>query len=132
MKDRLPRFITFFGCFQFILVTTLAAFLYPGGYKYFGYYLSDLGRSVAINGDINPLSSALFSLTLVILGFTLIPFWIRIQMISSLKKKANILKKLGSLLGLLAMMFSVGIAFTPVDIYPIPHRLINLTYRPSQ
>jgi hypothetical membrane protein len=48
---RLACLVTVFGVMQFLLLTFLAAFFYPGGYDYFGYYFSDLGAVIARNGE---------------------------------------------------------------------------------
>jgi len=52
--------IIVFGALQFFILTFAAAFVYPGGFDYFGYFFSDLGAVLAKNGELNYISSALF------------------------------------------------------------------------
>ena len=57
---RLACLSTIFSSLQFLLLTSVAALFYPGGYDYLGYYFSDLGAVVARNGASNSFSSTLF------------------------------------------------------------------------
>jgi hypothetical protein len=49
---RLVCVSTTFTALQYLLLTFIAAFIYPGGYDYFGYNFSALGRVNAINGGL--------------------------------------------------------------------------------
>jgi len=70
---RIYSLVTVMGIVQFIILTHVAAVIYPGGYDYFGYYFSDLGAVTARNGDPNTLSSNLFSVSLTLVALSLTP-----------------------------------------------------------
>jgi hypothetical protein len=112
---RFVSFITIFGVGQFLLLTFLAAFFYPGGYDYFGYYFSDLGAAEARNGESNSISSTLFSAALTIVAIALIPFWLILRLIFTESKVGRVLSTLGSILGLISSPFIIGVALFPID-----------------
>jgi len=97
---RLACIVTVFGVLQFFILTFLAAFLYPGGYDYFGYYFSDLGAVAARNGDPN-----LFSRIL-----------------------CKILGKIGSILGVVSSPFLIAVALFPLDTQLNSHFLATLVF----
>ncbi len=105
--SRLMCVITIFGVLQFLILTFLAAFLYPGGYDYFGYYFSDLGAIVAKNGEPNPISSMLFFVALSVIAVTFIPFWLIIRSLFTESVNEKILSTLGSALGLISSPFII-------------------------
>ena len=84
-----------FGVVQFIVVTLLAAALYPGGYDFIAYYLSDLGTTMTRYGDANTLSSGLFTLTLIVIAIILIPFWISVSSVFRESKLETIVCRFG-------------------------------------
>ena len=126
--SRLACIVTIFGVLQFFLLTFFAAFLYPGGYDYFGYYFSDLGAATARNGDPNLISRILFFVALTLLAFILIPFWLTIRSLFTESNKEKTLSKIGSTLGVISSPFLIGIALFPIDTQLEPHFLATLTF----
>jgi len=126
--SRLACIITIFGVLQFFLLTFLAAFLYPGGYDYFGYYFSDLGAVVARNGELNSISKVLFSVALIVIAFVLIPFWLTIRLLFTESRREKILSKVGSTLGLISSHFIIGVALLPMDTQLESHLLVSLLF----
>ena len=62
------------GLLQFLLALAYAITHYPGGYSFFGNFLSDLGRTRA-SGEDNMLCSQVFNRSIVALGLSLLPFF---------------------------------------------------------
>ena len=126
--NRLVCIVTVFGVAQFLFLTFLAAYLYPGGYDYFGYFFSDLGATVAKNGDPNVISSLLFSVTLTVIALTLIPFWLTIHRLFAVSKIEKMLSKIGSALGLISLPFIIGIILFPMDTQLEAHFMASLIF----
>jgi hypothetical membrane protein len=125
---RLACLVTVFGVVQFLLLTFLAAFFYPGGYDYLGYYFSDLGAAIAINGVPNPISAILFSVALTIVAIALIPFWLILRSIFEESRLGGVLSTLGSILGLTSSPFIIGVALFPIDTQLDTHILATLIF----
>ena len=126
--SRLACIVTVFGVLQFFILTFLAAFLYPGGYDYFGYYFSDLGAVAARNGDPNLFSRILFFVALTLLALILIPFWLTIRSLLPESKKGKILGKIGSILGVVSSPFLIAVALFPLDTQLNSHFLATLVF----
>lgn len=120
--------VTIFGVVQFILLTFLAGFFYPGGYDYFGYYFSDLGAVIARNGEPNSISATLFSVALVIVALALLPFWLILRSVFTESKIGGVLSNLGSILGLASSPFIIGVALYPIDTQLETHILTTLIF----
>ena len=103
------------GIIQFIILTTIASTFYPGGFNFYSQYFSELGATIAINGESNYTSSSLFSVSNTVIGLTLIPFWFEISSKFRYAKGAGTAKKIGSLLGLMSSPFIIGAANYPID-----------------
>jgi hypothetical protein len=116
------------GIVQFFLLTFVAALLYPGGFDYLGYFFSDLGAVNAKNGEPNIISSALFSIALVAVAITLIPFWLILRSLFTKSKLEMILSILGSVLGLISFPFLIGVAIFPIDTQLENHILMTLIF----
>lgn len=127
---RLAYMISIFGVLQFLLLTFVAAFLYPGGYDYFSYYFSDLGAVVAKNGELNTLSSTLFSVTLTLIALALVPFWLIARSSFTESRLERVLSKLGSALGLMSSPFMIGVALFPIDTQLNNHFFMFLIFFP--
>jgi len=125
---RLACLVTVFGVVQFLLLTFLAAFFYPGGYDYFGYYFSDLGAVIARNGEPNSISAILFSVALTIVALALIPFWLTLRTIFKESRFGRILSTLGSISGLTSSPFIIGVALFPIDTQLDAHILATLIF----
>jgi hypothetical protein len=111
----ITRVIVLFGVFQFFLLTFLAAFFYPGGYDYFGYYFSDLGAVLARNSEANTISSILFFIALTTASITLVPFWLGLARFFNQSGAGRTLSLLGSGLGFLCTPLLIGVALFPMD-----------------
>jgi len=126
--DRLACLVTVFGVVQFLLLTFLAAFFYPGSYDYFGYYFSDLGAVIARNGEPNSISAILFSVALTMVALALIPFWLTLRSIFTESRVGRILSTLGSISGLTSSPFIIGVALFPIDTQLDTHILATLIF----
>lgn len=118
---RLSCLISAFGAVQFLVITTIIALIYPGGYDYFNNYFSNLGQVVALNGSPNPIGNILFLVTLGLVGLSLIPFWLVMR---SLFVETTIEKGLGisgALLGFVAVPLLIGVGLFPADTEPTAH-----------
>lgn len=120
--------VSILGVVQFFLLTFLAVFFYPGGFDYFGYYFSDLGASVAKNGEPNPISSTVFSVTVITVALTLIPFWLIVRSLLAESRFEKVLSMLGSFLGLMSFPFLIGVALSPIDTQLETHILMTLIF----
>ena len=125
---RLSCVVGVFGVAQFFLLTFLAALFYPGGFDYLGYYFSDLGAVVAKNGEPNSISSTLFSVTVIAVALTLIPFWLIIRSLFTESRLEKVLSILGSALGLMSFPFLIGVALSPIDTQLETHILLTLIF----
>ncbi len=112
---RLACLSTVFGSVQFLLLTTIAALFYPGGYDYLGYYFSDLGAVTARNGASNTFSSTLFFIALTVTGIFMIPTWLILPSLFKGSVYEKITSYLGTGFGLLATPLIIGIAIFPMD-----------------
>jgi hypothetical protein len=119
-----------FGVVQFIVVTLVAALLYPSGYDFIAYYLSDLGTTMTRTGEANTLSSWLFTLTLIVIAITLIPFWISVSSEFRESKLETVVSRFGSTLGVLSSPFMIGVALTPMDTHLTLHFTMFLVFFP--
>jgi len=117
-----------FGALQFFLLTFAAAFVYPGGFDYFGYFFSDLGAVIAKNGELNYISSALFSIALVIVAVALVPFWLIMRSPFTKSKREKVLSILGSSFGLVSFPFLIGVAISPIDTQLDTHVIMTLIF----
>lgn len=120
--------VAVFGVIQFFLLTFLAALVYPEGFDYFGYFFSDLGAVVARNGEPNSISSPLFTVTVIAVAITLIPFWLIMRSTLTKSKLEKILSMLGSALGLIAFPFLIGVAISPIDTQLETHIIMTLIF----
>jgi hypothetical protein len=118
------------GSVQFIILTFVAMFYYKGGtyidkttsyYLFWNNFFSDLGRTVAHSGLPNRISFIIFTITLLIWGFSHIPFYIAFSFIFNENKNQKQLSKVGSFLAILAGISYMGIALTPSDILNDAH-----------
>ena len=118
----------------FILGIFAAMFVYPGGYDFWGYYISTLGAVHAKNGAVNLLSQLLFLGAMSLGAFSLYFFWLigdnlfkdltcRVKKISCQQ-----IISIGSVIGLLATPFMILIAMVPMDICSILHSLVTIAF----
>lgn len=123
-KNRIACIIFTIGVMQFLLLTSVAAFTYPGDYNYIRYFFSDLGTIVARNGETNSISSKLFFIALTTYAITSIPFWLVTKAMFKESGKERYLSKFGSALGLASTPFMMGIALLPFDTQLTAHIIV--------
>lgn len=128
---RIGRFaiaLAIFGIIQFLFMIFLAIIFYPGGYNFFGYFLSDLGAVRSRNGELNTLPSLLFSIAFSLLGLSLVPFWLLIPLLFATSKYEKIFGVLGSIMGLLTTPLIIGVVVYPMDTQLDTHEFYAWSY----
>ena len=114
----------------FIVFTIAAMLIYPGGtfenpgatrYIFFKNFFSDLGRTIAPDGQTNMLAAALFFLALSSAGVGLILFFVTMPGLILGPVIGKALSILGSAAGIVAGFSFIGVAFTPTDLYSAAH-----------
>jgi len=113
----LGAFLGIIGGLQFIIITIIAMFFYPGGYSFFDNFFSHLGfTKSANNGQPNTISFILFIISMAIGAIFWIPFWLCLRTVFTEKKKLRYMSSLGTILGLISCPFLLLIALTPGDL----------------
>jgi len=125
-KKRLYCFIAVIGATQFLIITIVAMFFYPGGYSFWTDHFSTLGLinshvSSPLPGVPNMISFMLFITTLTIAGVTFLPLWIVIPSYFKEKKEIYVLSHVGSACSIASSFFLIGIGIFPADVFPYPH-----------
>ncbi len=133
---KLARIFLSAGAIQYVVVTAIAMLFYPGGshadptggpytpgYDFFGNYFSDLGRSIAINGTINPIASVLYHVANVVYALSLIPFFLTIASEFPTKKQGKGAGIAAAIFGVIAGLGTLTYAVTPSDLLPVYHNL---------
>lgn len=128
--EGLAHKVVTFGVAQFIILTMSAAILYPGEYNLFSHHLSELGASVAMNGAPNATSSTLYSVALISMALTLIPFWLEALTLFRDTNRIKTASRVGSALGLMSSPFLVGVALYPFDTQLDMHFKMFLVFFP--
>jgi hypothetical protein len=127
--------ISVIGFIQFPFVSSIAMFFYPGGngvnlevqgYSFFYNFFSDLGRTTAINGQLNLIPLILFIVTISILGTSLAMYYLITQFLCESLQINWYLTLFGTILGVLSGLGFFGIIITPVDLYPFHHLFFAL------
>jgi hypothetical membrane protein len=112
------------ACLLFVLLTTGAMLLYPGGtwarpaspgYSFFQNLLSDLGFFRSHNGMPNRASLGLFMLATTTAGIALMMFSLAFVQFFT-QRSARILGSAASVLGVLSGISFMGVGLTPADI----------------
>lgn len=120
------------GCILFLILTTVAMFLYPGGtrsdpatsgYQFFANVLSDLGITVALDGSPNTPCAALFFSALVLGGLAVILFFLKMAQFFRQPRSARVLSWIGSSVGVVSGLAYLGIAFAPANLFLDVHIL---------
>jgi hypothetical membrane protein len=118
-------------CVQFVVLTLVAMFVYPGGtvadpaargYAFFRNFFSDLGRTRVPLGTPNTVSALLFFFALALAGLGLVLFFVAMPGFFRHSRPARVLSGAGSILGMVAGLSFVGVACTPANLSPGPHR----------
>lgn len=109
----------------FLVLTTLAMFIYPGGtsanktttgYQFFTNFFSDLGRTVAHDGQPNGVASLLFTVAMVVAGGGLALFFVAFTRFFTRPTLHRVLSALGTVFGVLASLGFMGVGLTPANV----------------
>lgn len=103
------------GIAQFAGSVVHAIGIYPGGYDIANHFLSDLGRTRTLAGADNADCACLFNWSLILLGTSLIPFFV----VMSLSLDEG--RAVSCVSGVLSACGLVGIGSTPYDRYILEH-----------
>lgn len=119
-----------FACVQFVVLTVLAMFCYPGGtrvdpttagYLFFYNFFSDLGLTVAHCAISNTVSLLLFFTALSLSGVALVLFFVAIPHLFAGTRAGRWLSRIGSAIGVVSGISYIGIAATPGDVNMAAH-----------
>ncbi len=125
-----PFWLALLGCLQFVLLTAVAMWVYPGGsaanprslgYSFFGNFFSDLGLTVTRTGHSNWPSLILFVTALTIAGLGLIVFFVAAPQFFWRTCPRRVTSLLGSFFGILSGLSFVGIAWSPANVERLWH-----------
>ena len=115
----------------FVVCAGASMLLYPGGtrldrgavgYSFTQNAFSELGRTVARNGEPNLASATLFVLGLTPAGLGLAAFFVALlPLVSNHSRTARWLARLGCVAGIIAGVAYVAVAWTPADRLPAEH-----------
>ena len=128
--------ITIIGSVLFIILSLIAMLYYPGGnyldstsvgYIFYYNYLSDLGKTVALNNEPNPVASILFPLSLSIAGVSVLPYFYSIRGFFPKTTRSRKLSNTAFVFGLIAAVFYLGVGFTPSNLVPMAHWVVMFT-----
>jgi hypothetical protein len=120
------------GCAMFVVLTLIAMLTYTGGtpsdptargYSFTHNFLSNLGMTEALSGRPNWVSAVLFILALSTAGACLAIFFIIFPRFFSGTRLGKALCLIGSVIGVVAGVCFVGIAFAPADLFRPAHVL---------
>jgi len=131
--------LAIYGCVQFPLLAVLAMLVYPGGtprephragYSFFHNFFSDLGRTLACNGERNFVAATLFGTALTATGLSLAMFFVAFPCLLRGKALPRVLSLVGSVAGVVSGLAFVGVAFSPVNVLPGLHgQFVLLAFR---
>ncbi|MFX1399475.1 MAG: hypothetical protein ACFFAS_20815 [Promethearchaeota archaeon] len=122
---------------QFLILTTIAMFFYPGGniinpnakgYSFFENFISDLGRTKSISGKSNIISLILYTTAGVSFSISLIPFVLALRYYFKNNVKTIVIANLIRILGIISAIFMLVGYLTPWDIYGSTHVLCGLIF----
>jgi hypothetical protein len=118
------------GILAFLVLTTVAMFIYPGGsgidktsagYQFFFNFFSDLGRTVAHNGQANTVSSLLFTLAMACAGGGLIVFFIAFTRFFMHTRVERGVSWIATGFGVAAGACFVGVGLAPANVNRAAH-----------
>ncbi len=124
-------------CALFVVNTTVAMFLYPGGavstatshgYQFFLNFFSDLGRTRTESGALNYPSMLLFSSAMIAIGAAAAAFFVtfaRYFATHQTTTQARRLNRAATVFGLLAAVCFAGVGLTPANLVMPVHLAIS-------
>lgn len=122
-------------CALFVVLTTLAMIVYPGGtfplarthgYKFFINYLSDLGQTRTQSGADNYPSMLLFTTAMVIVGLALASYFLAFSAFFQTKATAPAalrLNRIATRFGIASAVCLIGVACIPENLFAAGHFL---------
>ncbi|OLS24920.1 MAG: hypothetical protein HeimC3_17960 [Candidatus Heimdallarchaeota archaeon LC_3] len=118
------------GSIIVVLLLGTALLIYPGGFDFLDYPLSDLGHENANNNDPNPTSSLLFTLAMIFAGLMTIIYWFFSANViyNKYTTKWKFFAILGGLAGVFSSLFLVLIGLFPSDKFVNEHDLVGLGF----
>jgi hypothetical membrane protein len=126
------------GGIQYLVLSTIAMAIYPGGTKYdpstTGYLfwnnmISDMGRTVAHNGALNAVSCALFITTMWVIAATFVPFYAALSKQFTAASGTMRIACIAALLGISTSVLLALSASFPQDLFPQLHvRLAQFSF----
>ena len=140
MSSKKAYKIELLGFIIFIVFSALAMIFYAGGtqmdpsapgYTFWFNTLSDSGRSIAHNGKPNLISMIFFSIAWIVLGITMIPFYIVFPRVFEGESREKNLAGKASYIAIIGSIAHIGIAFTPADIFFALHYFFVFILYPS-
>ena len=120
------------GCVQFVILTVVAMFLYPGGsyaneettgYSFWINFFSDLGRTQTFSEHSNAASMSLFITALSLASLTLVAAFVAMPHLFAQNRTARKLSVAGSIFGVVSAVAYLGIACMPADVNLTVHRV---------
>jgi len=129
MRYRLFSWISI-ACSLFIILTLVAMLFYPGGtvtdpttqgYLFFQNFFSDLGRTIARDGQANYPSAILFFISMFMAGLALVIFSVIYTGFFTRSRAARITSHIGAAFGVLSGLCFIGVAFTPANLLSTAH-----------
>lgn len=118
----------------FLILSSIAMYFYPGGtnaddgtsgYDLFLNYYSDLGRTIAFNGERNQVSFWLFNISIIIFGISSAVYFVALREFFQDSIKEQKYSKLGTMMGVVSGCCLSCVGFLPDDILHDIH--VNLT-----
>lgn len=114
------------GCVQFVVLTAIAMFFYPGGtiadpttrgYSFFTNFFSELGLTRTHSGGPNTVSFILFFVALTLAGAGLALFFVAFRSFFVQSRAGRVLSAVGTLFGVISGICFIGVAFTPANLW---------------
>lgn len=126
------------SCTTYGILSAISMLIYPGGtfrnhgtegYVFTQNFLSDLGRTAAFNGDENYFGATLYIIGLAFVGIMTMLMFVKLPNIFSQDKWTRRILLLSRILGVIAGLGLIGVAFTPNNILDIPHTIcVNIAF----
>ena len=119
--------VSCFGVAQFLFLSALAMQSYPGGtiadqhtvgYSFFENFLSDLGMTLSWSLKPNGTACLLFNTAVVVLGFSIIPFFLFLPTHASDQWESL---RIAAAFGVISALALVAIGLSPYDVHPGAH-----------
>jgi hypothetical protein len=140
LSEKKVLILAFVGIGIFFVLIVIAMFFYPGGirdnlsiqgYSFWGNTFSDLGRTIAWNGDSNLISMILFTFAFGVQIISIIPFYVKFMQVFQEIELERKVSKIGSYFGIISSIAFIGVLCTPADILNGPHWIFVFIAYPS-